>query len=133
MRSLAAVQKCANTLSGQITARDDHVDPSAQTQIAERRAKPRIRQPFPTNVRGTDADGNEFELDVGLENISSSGLYLRMPRALRFGDELNLLITFSNGIKNGATASLLGRVLRVEPGVDGLNGIAMAIQQYEFV
>lgn len=56
-----------------------------------------------------------------------------MPRAVKVGDDLNLLITFSHGIKDGATASLLGRVVRVEPGLDGLNGIAVAIQDYEFV
>jgi len=119
------------TLSGEINLRKDHVDAEAGTR--ERRAKARICEPFPTTVTGTDKDGRGFQLEAEMGNISSSGLYLRMPRQLNIGDDMKFLIKFSNGISTGATASVLGRVLRVESGVDGLNGFGLAITHYEFV
>ena len=120
------------TLSGEIRARDYAIDSAAGDVCLERRAKPRIRNSFPTTVSGVDTKGREFSLEVGLENISSGGLYLRIPREVKSGDTVNVLVRFSNG-KPGATAAVVAGVLRVEPGVDGLNGIAMAIKQYEFV
>jgi|GEM_PF-5389124 hypothetical protein len=119
------------TLSGEIRTRGCSLD-SADGAYIERRAKRRIRHSFPTTVSGVDAHGSDFSLEVGLENISSSGLYLRMAREVESGDTLNVLVRFSNG-KPGGTAAVIAGVLRVEPGVDGLNGIAMAIKQYEFV
>jgi hypothetical protein len=100
--------------------------------IAERRVKPRIRQPFPARVCGVDSEDCPFDLNVGLENISSGGIYLRFSRLLKLGDELSLVVRFSNG-QQGAAAALRTRVVRVDPGVDGLYGIAMAIQRYEFI
>lgn len=105
---------------------------SVRSVIAERRIKPRIQQAFPTLVSGLDSEGRPFDLNVGLENISSGGVYLRIPRMLKSGDELSLVVRFSNG-HEGATAAIRASVLRIEPGLDGLNGIAMAIHRYEFV
>ena len=132
MRSQTGATLSDLTLSGEINARTDRVDEAVGAAFAERRVKTRIRQPFPTRARGVDSDGRPFDLNVGLENISSGGAYLRIPRALRPGDDLHLVVRFSNGYQ-GATAALLGRILRVEPGLDGLNGIAMLIQRYEFI
>jgi hypothetical protein len=127
-------QKSGVTLSGEINVRRDLVDSRAdKPDMIERRRKARIRDPFPTNAWGVDVRGRAFELEAGLENMSSSGLYLRMPRRMKLGDDLNLRIRFSNGIEAGATALLRGRVLRVEPGVDGLIGTALAIEYYEFI
>lgn len=106
---------------------------SVRSVIAERRVKLRLRQPFPTIVEGTDIDGQAFHFSTELENISSTGFYLRLPRELDVGDDLKFLISLSNGLKPSATASGVGRVSRVEPGLDGLNGFALAILQYEFV
>ena len=120
------------TLSGEIKARDYALDSAAGGVCLERRAKKRIRHSFPTRVSGVDTDGCEFSLEVGLENISSGGLYLRMPRQVKSGDTVKVLVHFSNGLP-GATAAVVAGVVRVEPGLDGLNGIAMAIKHYEFV
>lgn len=100
--------------------------------IAERRIKPRIQQPFPAIVEGTDSDGQAFHFSTELENISSTGFYLRVPREVDVGDDLKFLISLSNGLKPGATVSGVGRVLRVEPGLNHLNGFALEIVQYEF-
>ena len=115
--------------SGIFLGTDQHI---VRSVITERRVKPRIRQPFPTRVSGVDSEDHPFDLSVGLENISSCGIYLRIPRLLKFGDELSLVVRFSNG-HQGATAALRASVVRVDPGPDDLYGIAMAIQQYEFI
>jgi hypothetical protein len=126
-----AAKPCATTLSGEIDLRKDHGE--FRARFVERRAKPRIRQPFPTTVSGTDAEGRFFELESELANLSSSGLYLRLPRRVEIGDQLKFRISFSNGIDTGAVASVLGRVLRSDQGLDGLNGFGLAIMHYEFI
>jgi len=132
MKSDAGAKVSALTLSGEINVRAAYVDSAAGNAFSERRAKPRIRQAFSTRVSGVDCENRPFDVHVGLENISSEGLYLRIPRMLRPGDELSLVVQFSNG-GPGATAALRAGVVRVDPGSDGLNGIAMAIQRYEFI
>ena len=131
MRSHSTAKLATDTLSGEIDLRREHVE-FGQRPI-ERRTKPRIQQPFPTIVSGIDADGHSFELATTLTNLSSSGLYLQLPRLLKLGEQLNFIIKFSNGIDTGAIASVLGRVLRVEPGLDGINGFGLAITDYEFI
>lgn len=131
MNSQAGAKIPAVTLGREIKALNGSVDASARGFL-ERRAKPRIRQSFPITVCGTDTAGLAFDLILVLENISSGGLYLRMQPLMKPGDELNVVVQFSNG-HQGAAAALLGRVLRVQPGIDGLNGIALAIQRYEFI
>ena len=126
-----AADLTAETLSGEINLRRDHIDVSER--FVERRAKPRIRQPFSTTVSGTDIDGRPFELQTELGNVSSGGLYLRIPQRVEIGNELRFVINFSNGTNAGAVASVLGRVLRVDPNVDGLNGFGLAITEYEFI
>lgn len=128
----ASAKVSALTLSGEINLREGPVDSAAGSAFQERRAKPRIRQAFPTQVCGVDSEGRPFDLNVGLEDISSGGVYLRIPRTLKSGDELNLVVRFSNR-HEGATAAIRASVLRVDPGLDGLNGIAMAIHRYEFI
>jgi len=120
----------ATTLSGEINLRKDRVD-AAKT--IERRVKPRLHERFPATVKGTDTAGQAFELPAELGNLSSSGLYLRMPRSVDVGKELKVLICFSNGVSTGAKASVLGRVLRVDRSADGFNGFGLAIMNYEFV
>jgi hypothetical protein len=53
--------------------------------VLERRGKPRVSEPFPTTVSGIDKAGESFDLDCVLDNISSTGLYLKMPRQLEQG------------------------------------------------
>lgn len=122
----------ALTLSGEINPSIAHVDAAAGAAVLERRAKPRISQAFPTRVLGLDSDGRPFDCNIELENISSGGVYLRIPRTLKIDDQMNLVVQFSNG-RQGATASMIASVLRVEPGLDGLNGFGLKIKRYEFI
>lgn len=119
------------TLSGEINLRRDQTGGGSLAE--ERRAKPRLRKPFATTVTGTDLGGRAFQVETELANMSSSGLFLRMPYQVDIGQELNLMIQFSDEISGGATARVLGRVLRTENGMGGLNGFGVAITNYEFV
>ena len=121
------------TLSGEIKLRRDLTWTGLVEEGAEeRRVKPRIKEPFPTKAWGRDAEGQLFEIDGILDNISSTGLYLRLPRRMNSGAELNVVIKFVNG-RDGATALLVTEVLRVELQPEGDHGLALAIKEHHFV
>ncbi len=122
------------SLSGEINLRcDESAARRLERDEAERRIKPRINVPFPTRAWGVDAQGQAFEVDCELDNMSSRGLYLRMPWKMNSGDELSLAIKFVNGLDSGATALLRGLILRDEPQADGRHGIAVAVKEHHFI
>jgi len=122
------------TLSGELRLlRDDLGVPARQTGMGERRIKPRLNQSFPTRAWGTDAAGQAFEVDCLLDNISSTGLYLRIPGQMKLGAELSMVIKFLNDRETGATAVLRGHILRDEPQPDGRHGVAVAIKEHYFL
>ena len=61
----------------------------------ERRGKPRIHEHFRVRVWSTDADGTRFETDTHLENLSSSGLFVRLPREVEPGESVLVLVHFT--------------------------------------
>ena len=135
MKSAAGSKAERLTLSGEIHLENE---PGAdevleEMGIAERRAKLRINHPFPTKVWGTDATGQAFEVDCVLDNLSSTGLYLRLPRQIKLGAELSVIIRFLHQGRDGAVAHLLGQVLRDEPQSDGHHGLALAIKEHHFL
>ena len=99
----------------------------------ERRAKIRISEPFPTTVSGIDSSGEPFELDCVLENISSTGLYLKIPRQLEQGSEVTMLVKLSSAPSSGAGAAIRGVALRSDPQADESWGLAVAISGYSFI
>jgi len=122
------------TLSGELGLRRDEIDASGPgSGQAERRLKLRVKYPFPTRAYGTDAQGQPFDVDCSLDNISSRGLYLRMSPQVTSGVNLNVIVKFADGPRPGATAVLFCEVLRDEIQVDGQHGIAMAIKKHHFV
>src|SRR5262245_44260114 len=68
------------TLSGEIELFGD--DSSSAHGPVERRAKPRLRVAFPSLALGIDVAGKAFEVDCVLDNLSSSGVYFRLPGSL---------------------------------------------------
>ena len=130
--SAASPKSSRLTLSGEFRLQGE---PStvAAVGVADRRVKPRIIQPFPTKVRGEDVTGEIFEIECTVDNISSTGVYLRIPRKVLRGNELDLVIKFDSGQGTGATARLVCQVLRNEPHADGLYGLAMGINHYRFL
>ena len=98
--------------------------------VLERRGKPRVSEPFPTTVSGIDNAGESFRLDCVLDNISSTGLYLKVPRQLEQGSEVKLIVNFSAGSSPGAAAAIRGVALRSDPQADKKWGLAVAITDY---
>ena len=99
----------------------------------ERRAKIRISEPFPTTVSGIDSQGEPFELDCVLENMSSTGLYLKIPRELEQGSEVKMIVKLSSVSSSGAGASIRGVTLRSDPQSDENWGLAVAISECAFI
>jgi hypothetical protein len=99
----------------------------------ERRSEPRLAHPFPARVWGVDIDHEAFGLDCVLDNISASGLYLRMPLQIKSFSEMSLVVQLLSGPNEGATAAIKGRVIRDEPRTCGKRGIAVMITEYCFL
>lgn len=134
MKSAHGSKTSRSTLSGELRLRKDPADINVPgTGIAERRGKARINQPFPAKATGIDAQGKAFDLDCVLDNISSTGLYVQLPREMKSDQELSMVIRFVNGQGSGATALLNGQILRDEPQPNGLHGIALAIKEHRFL
>ena len=100
--------------------------------MLERRAKPRVAGPFPTSVSGIDKAGEFFELDCVLDNISSTGLYLKTPHQLERGSEVRLIVNFSADPSPAGGAVIRGVALRSDPQADQRWGLAVAISEYGF-
>lgn len=101
--------------------------------MLERRAKPRVSKPFPTTVSGIDKAGESFELACVLDNISSTGLYLKMPRQLEHGSEVRLIVNFSVDSSPAGSAVIRGVALRSDPQLDQRWGLAVAISEHAFI
>jgi PilZ domain-containing protein len=123
----------ALTLSEEINLCRDELPAAAGEITEERRSKPRIKFLFPTRAWGVDAGGKDFDIDCTLENVSSTGLYLRLPRRVASDAQLKVLITFSHNMGGGATALLECETLRNEPQPDGQHGLAMRVKSCHFI
>lgn len=100
---------------------------------AERRAKPRVRERFPARMWGLDSGDLPFNVDCVLDNLSSTGLYLRVPRQMKIGCQVRLIVHLLSGPTTGATATISGEILRDEPQSDGSHGLAVSIKNYRFL
>lgn len=103
------------------------------TRTQERRAKARISEPFPARIWGVDSGDLPFNVDSVIDNISSTGVYLKTPREVGNGSEVKLIVHMLSGPSSGVTASLQGRVLRSEPQSDGKYGLAVEISKHRFL
>ena len=103
------------------------------SRALERRQKARIKEPFPARIWGVDSGDLPFNVDCVVDNISSTGLYLRVPKLVDDGSEVRLIVHLLHGPTSGVTASLQGRVLRAELQADGRHGLAIAISKHKFL
>lgn len=134
MKGAPRTEPSSITLSGELRLlRDELYLEAPLTGIGERRIKPRLSRPFPTRAWGTDSAGHTFEVDCLLDNISATGLYLRIPGKVKLGSELSAVVNFVTDHNTGATAIMRGRVLRDEPQSDGRHGIAVSIKDHHFI
>jgi PilZ domain-containing protein len=112
------------------------MDNGAGQNHLDRREKPRISQPFPIKVLGVGTRGKAFNVDTIVINLSTGGVYLQLPRFVRPGTKLFVLIrmtTTQSEKAPGPQVAAHGRVLRAEPRPEGLCGLAIAFTSYRFL
>lgn len=101
--------------------------------VFERRAKPRSQNKMTARVWGVDRDDQPFSLDCVLDNISASGLYLRLPRRMRFSASISLAVRLPNSPVDGRFAAINGTVIRDQIEHDGHTGVAVKIIEHSFI
>jgi hypothetical protein len=97
-------------------------------EAVEQRAKPRIDGPFPVMVRCTDVNGESFETETTLDNLSVGGFHMRLERRLEVAASLFSRIMFA-----GMRIEANGVVKRVEPQRDGSFGFGVAFDSYRIL
>ena len=105
----------------------------AQRTVVERREKPRSRDTLPARVWGVDIDDQPFSFDCLLENMSASGLYLRLPRRMKFSAAISLVVRLPNGPVDGRLAAINGTVVRDQKERDGETGVGVRIVEHSFL
>ena len=101
--------------------------------VFERRAKPRSNNKMIARVWGVDSDDQPFSLDCILDNISASGLYLRLPRRMKFSASISLAVRLPHAPVNGRFAAISGRVIRDQCEHDGHTGVGVKIIEHSFI
>jgi hypothetical protein len=108
----------------------------SEERLEERRRKPRIMEYFPVKVRGVDANGEEFELDATLDNLSAGGLYIRLPRRTEADGRLFIVIRLSAAFAGKVSApqvAVRGKVVRAEQHSSDTYGLAIAFTRHRFL
>ena len=99
----------------------------------ERRVKPRSNDALPARVWGVDSEGQPFSFDGHVDNISASGVYLRLPRRMKFSSAISLVVRLLNGPVDGVAAAIKGIVIRDEMKPDGHRGVGVRIVEHRFI
>jgi PilZ domain len=77
-----------------------------------------------------------FEIDLLLDNLSASGLYLRLPLEVSRGTKLFTVIRLSTsyeGSTQAARVATRGVVVRTEPYPDGTYGVGVVFTRSRFL
>jgi hypothetical protein len=107
--------------------------PHTRRSVVERRAKPRSSDALPARVWGVDINDHPFSFDCLLDNMSASGLYLRMPRRMKFSASISLVVRLPYGPLEGKLAAIKGTVIRDEMEADGHTGLGIRIIEHSFI
>jgi hypothetical protein len=101
----------------------------------DRRIKPRIICDYPAIVEGYDSDGNKYNENAKLGNLSASGLFMKANRNIENGSKLTVTILLTSAIVDLDTPKLAtnGIVVRTESQIDGTCGIAVKFNNYRFL
>ena len=109
---------------------------SAAFHGTERRGNLRVEIPFPATALGVDADGEDFQIDAVLDNLSACGLYLRLPLHISAGTKLFMIVCLTSDVTLTATAPRVafdGVVVRAEQHPTGLCGLAIEFTHHRFI
>src|SRR3990172_5694409 len=104
--------------------------------LTERRSQPRISVDFPVKLRGTDKNGQKFEVETLVKNLSASGLYLQLSQRVEHGENLFMIIQFLNPVSvdvEMARVAVKGVVVRVEPLPNGECGVGVLMKHRRFL
>jgi hypothetical protein len=101
----------------------------------DRRVKPRIKCDYPAIIEGTDANGAKYTDHARLANLSASGLYMVANNFLENGTKLSVIILLSSSSADAEAPKLVtkGTVIRTEPQVNGMYGVAVKFYKYRFM
>src|SRR5262245_6444598 len=94
----------------------------------ERRSGLRLSLPYAARLWGRDDAGLAFKEDTVVENLSTSGLFLRLTREVPMGTHVHvaaLLLHESDSLRPGLRLAASGVVVRTEPNAHGFWGVAV--------
>ena len=98
---------------------------------SDRRDKPRLHETLPARIWGIDHEDELISLDCLVDNLSSSGLLLRLPWRMKVSSQISVVVRLLNA--SGEMAAIKGEILRDERHLDGSRGIAVRITEYRFL
>lgn len=98
----------------------------------ERRREARYEKAYPVRVWGINPDQEAFAHDCLIDNISGSGVHLRLPWQVQIFSEISLAVRLLSSPIEGATAAIKGLVMRDEPTAENKRGVAVMITEYSF-
>jgi hypothetical protein len=101
----------------------------------ERRKKPRFQCDYPANVQGFELNGEFFQVEGRVVNLSRNGVNIRLSRKIPNGMEISIRIAFPTGLLELGTSNLAvhGKVVRSEALSETLCGVAVKFQDYRFL
>ena len=94
-----------------------------------------VKEPFPAIVRGQNANGEEFEEQVVLENLSGRSLTLKLSQPLAVGSKLFIAIRLSTApfAEPALRIAVHGVVAGTAPSMDQNWNVVLAIANYRFL
>jgi len=105
--------------------------------MLERRAKSRIQISYPAVVRGSDAVGTRFKTRGLTENLSASGMYLRVPQSVEPGTGVLIVLQLSASTsalsQSSPRIAARGTVVRAESRPDGTCGLGIKFEHHRFL
>lgn len=101
----------------------------------DRRIKPRIECDYPVIVEGLDDEGTKYNEHAKLANLSASGLFMLANRFIKNGTKLSITVLLTNTYDDSEAPRLAtsGVVVRTEPKMDGICGVAVKFVHYRFL
>jgi hypothetical protein len=102
--------------------------PYPSVPSVERRSKPRMACSFPTTLRERLPGGGHFDSHAVLSNISVNGMYMYTNHRLP-PDELVFVRVCMFNTPLVAT----GKIVRIDPKVDGTYGVALKLLNYRYL
>lgn len=74
-----------------------------------------------------------FGFDCLLDNMSASGLYLRLPCRMKFCSPVSVFVKLLKGPGDNRAAAIKGTVIRDDAESDGDTGVAIRIVEHQFI